>query len=253
MTLALDMEPALAYLKAHNDAHPEEHITIFQLFLAAVNVVVTQRPLINYFIVNGRMYEHNKTELAFIAKRRLADDGGESVIKVALDGEDSLSTVHNRVIHPVREVKKTDSPNNADATIDTVGNLPHFLLKRFMQCMFFLDRRDWMPWDLVKVDPDHCSVFLSNLGTVGIDAPLHHLSEFGTCSLFICIGAMQQVPTLNSEGQVVMKNRINVSFSVDERVADGFYFARSTKLLEYLMLHPELLELKAKEVPFVET
>lgn len=29
---------------------------------------------------------------------------------------------------------------------------------------------------------------------------------------------------------------------LDERIADGFYFARSLKLVKYIMLHPEMLD-----------
>ena len=28
----------------------------------------------------------------------------------------------------------------------------------------------------------------------------------------------------------------------DERIADGYYFAKSAKVLQYLLSHPELLE-----------
>ena len=35
--------------------------------------------------------------------------------------------------------------------------------------------------------------------------------------------------------------------NVDERIADGVYFAKSIKLFEYILQNPELLETKACE------
>ena len=36
-------------------------------------------------------------------------------------------------------------------------------------------------------------------------------------------------------------------FNLDERIADGFYFAKSLKLLQYIYDNPELLEGAANE------
>ena len=35
----------------------------------------------------------------------------------------------------------------------------------------------------------------------------------------------------------------DIGFTLDERIADGFYFARSLKIVQHLLAHPELLEL----------
>ena len=36
---------------------------------------------------------------------------------------------------------------------------------------------------------------------------------------------------------------MDIGFTLDERIADGFYFARSLKIVQHLLAHPELLEL----------
>ena len=40
-----------------------------------------------------------------------------------------------------------------------------------------------------------------------------------------------------------MKNALELGLTIDERIADGVYFAKSIKLLRKLLQNPELLEL----------
>ena len=40
---------------------------------------------------------------------------------------------------------------------------------------------------------------------------------------------------------------VDIGITLDERVADGFYFGRSLKLVQYLLANPELLEKPLKE------
>ena len=47
----------------------------------------------------------------------------------------------------------------------------------------------------------------------------------------------------DEEGNVTMRSVINIGVTADERIADGFYFARSIQLLEDILQRPEQLEL----------
>ena len=46
-----------------------------------------------------------------------------------------------------------------------------------------------------------------------------------------------------------MKEQVDLAFTVDERIADGVYYAGSFRLLKYLLEHPALLEQPISEVP----
>jgi len=35
---------------------------------------------------------------------------------------------------------------------------------------------------------------------------------------------------------------INCTFTIDERLADGFYYAKSLRIAKYLLEHPETME-----------
>ena len=73
-------------------------------------------------------------------------------------------------------------------------------------------------------------------------ADYHHLANWSTNSLFVIIGELKKQPYFNDDGTYVMKDSLNLGVTVDERIADGFYFARCIKLLQKILLNPEILE-----------
>ena len=45
------------------------------------------------------------------------------------------------------------------------------------------------------------------------------------------------------DGSKQIRDVVDIGATLDERIADGFYFARSLKLVKYIFAHPEMLEL----------
>ena len=67
----------------------------------------------------------------------------------------------------------------------------------------------------------------------------------------ITVGVIQKQPQVMEDGSVAVRDIITLGFTADERIADGFYFARSLKLAAYLLKHPDLLEIPLKEtIPY---
>ena len=95
---------------------------------------------------------------------------------------------------------------------------------------------------MIANDPHYASLFISQLGSIKLDAAYHHLTDWGTNSFFMTIGQKKMRPYHDALGNVTMKSSIDLGFTVDERIADGFYFARCLKLFKKLLEHPELLE-----------
>ena len=61
------------------------------------------------------------------------------------------------------------------------------------------------------------------------------------------VGEKHMQPFYNADGSVVVKPALNLGLTLDERIADGYYFSRTIQLLRHLLQHPELLDTKAKE------
>ncbi len=58
----------------------------------------------------------------------------------------------------------------------------------------------------------------------------------------ITIGALYKGEVLLPDGTKEVRDLLDIGATLDERIADGFYFARSLKLMKHIFAHPELLE-----------
>ena len=85
------------------------------------------------------------------------------------------------------------------------------------------------------------SALLSNLGSINCDSIYHHLTDFGTNEALITFGRIKDEPKV-IDGKVEIRKMLDIGITIDERIADGFYFAKSLKLLEYIFENPKTLE-----------
>ena len=90
-----------------------------------------------------------------------------------------------------------------------------------------LDSLNLMPKQMIDSDPMYASLFVANIGSVGIDDVAHHLYEYGTCSLFGVVGQVKKTVFVGEGDQPVVHDGVKVRWSFDERINDGFYCASS--------------------------
>ena len=88
------------------------------------------------------------------------------------------------------------------------------------------------PDSLTKGDTNYATILLSNLGSIKTNSVYHHLNEYGTNSIVITIGTIRE-----EKG----RKYVDIIATLDERIADGFYFAKSIQLAEYIAKNPKLL------------
>lgn len=87
-----------------------------------------------------------------------------------------------------------------------------------------------------------CCILTSNLGSIQCPAVHHHLSNYGTNSSMITIGALHKEEVLMPDGTKEIRDVVDIGATLDERIADGVYFAKSLKLIKHIFAHPEMLE-----------
>ena len=56
------------------------------------------------------------------------------------------------------------------------------------------------------------------------------------------IGERKKRPIYDDEGNVSMRDSIDLGLTIDERIADGYYYSKTVRLLRKLLENPELLE-----------
>ncbi len=123
---------------------------------------------------------------------------------------------------------------------------------RFVVFLFvWLDKVGLLPRTIEQASPWHTSLFLTNIGSIGIESIYHHLYEFGNCSVFAAMGKKSKRHIVDREGELKSFRSILLKFVVDERICDGFYYASSLRMLNKILHNPSVL-LTPPEKVFVD-
>ena len=226
--------------------------TLFHAVLAAYVKVTVERPHVNRFIIGRRLYQRNDIRVAFVVKREFKDEAKEEILIMKFTPEDTLDTISKRISQEVKKTRHTSKEDDNKRVgilnlFQYIMSAPRPLMNGFVNFLFWLDYHGWLPFIIMDNDPMHSSCFMSNLGSIGIDAPYHHLYEWGTTSSFVTMGIVKKEPVVMPDGTIAARDIMNVAVTLDERISDGFYFAQTMKRFIHLMEHPEELE-KPSEV-----
>ena len=239
----IDATKVVQYLEAKNAEHPDYKTTIFHCIVVAMTRMVMERPKMNRFIQGWRMYERNDISVSFVVKRRFAENADESLMFFVPKDTDTLDTVSKKIVGDVHETRKSEtSTGGIDAILDFLAKFPRLLLFLIVRIIRYLDFWGINPKFLTDGDPNYSTIFLSNLGSIKCPAVYHHLNNYGTNSMMITVGTLHKEPVLMPDGTAEIRDVIELGATLDERIADGFYFARSLKLIKHIFDNPELLD-----------
>ncbi len=242
----IDLTNILSYLEKKNEQQPEYKYTIFHVITAALAKTVTLRPKMNRFIKGNRTYERNELTFAFVVKKKFADEAHEALAFLSFDGDCTIDIVHDKIMQEVYSCR-SDKLDNSTEGMDVLTKFPRPILRMLVGVLNILDYYGKVPLFLVKTDPNYASVFMSNLGSIGMKAGYHHLNNWGTNSIFVTIGEKAMRPVYDAEGNEEIRPVLELGLTLDERIADGYYYAKTVKLVKHLLQNPALLELPARE------
>lgn len=239
----LDATELVRYLDKRNAEHPEEKATVFHCAIAGMARMVKERPLLNRFIQGYRLYERDEISISFVVKRRFADNAEESLMVLTPSDDDTIDTISRKIIGDVKETRKSEhATGGIDELLDKFAALPRLVLIPVIRIIRWLDFWGINPKVLTDGDPNYTTILCSNLGSIRCPSVYHHLNNYGTNSIMITIGTLHKEPMLMPDGSTQIRDVIDIGATLDERIADGFYFAKSLRLMKHIFSHPELLE-----------
>lgn len=237
----IDLTNAAAYLERKNADDPEYKYNLFQLIVTAMLKTVTLRPKMNRFITNRNMYQRNEVSAAFVIKKIFSDNGDEGLAFIHAGGEDNIDTIHNEIYRQISDCRG-DKKDSTSESMDFFQKIPRPISKAAIRFVCFLDRHGWVPQFLIANDPYYSSVVLTNLGSIKLHSGYHHLTNWGTNSIFCAAGERKLRPFTDENGNTEMRDSIDLGLTIDERIADGYYYSKTVRLLRQLLENPELLE-----------
>ncbi len=239
----LDVTELVSYLEKKNQSHPEYKTTIFHCAVTGMAKMLMERPLMNRFIQGWRIYERDEISISFVVKRRFADGAEESLMVLKPTEDDNLDSISKKIVGDVAETRKSEhATGGIDQTLDDFMKLPFPILALAIRIIRILDFWGINPKALTEGDPNYTTILTSNLGSIKAPAVYHHLNNYGTNSIMVTIGTYRDMDVRQSDGTYQTRKMLNIGATLDERIADGFYFVRSLNLLKYVFSHPEILD-----------
>ncbi|MCO4761562.1 MAG: 2-oxo acid dehydrogenase subunit E2 [Myxococcales bacterium] len=250
----IELDHTLAWLKAHNLGEKAEKLRLYDLILAALVRILTERPHLNRFIVGKRLYKRTDIALSFAVKKQFTDAAKLTTVKLRVAPKTGLIDV-TRAVRAAVHTGKDEEDTTSEKEMNVVTALPGPLLAFVMWAQRILDGFNLLPSPMIENDPLYASMFIANLGSVGIDAPYHHLFEYGTVPMFVTIGKIKKAPVVRTHDdgscEVVPATVVQMRYSYDERIADGFYCSVALERLKSLLEDPELLMAPYADEPVV--
>ena len=241
----LDYRPMEAYLEKKNQGRTEDKYTFFHVISCAVGKAFVLRPKMNRFVCNNKLYQKKEITVAFTVKKKFSDKSEEGLANFKFEPKDTMDSYHEKIMNVIHETKRDDVADTSTGAMDIVAKFPQWLINLIGKTVLWLDKHGWAPQSLIGSDPNHSSIMLANLGSIGLECGYHHLVNWGTNSCFIVVGKKYMKAEYDKDGNVDVHEVIPLGITLDERIADGYYYSGTVSLVKELLEHPQLLEMPA--------
>ena len=223
-------------------------VGITHVLIAAYVRMIAKYPAINRFIAGQKLYSRgNDIALCMTVKKELTLSAPDTVIKVHFSPHDTIEDIFQKFNTTVEEAKTTPLDSGMDNAAAVLSYIPGPLLKAAVWLLRLLDYFGLLPAFLLEVSPFHGTVFFTSMASLGIRPVFHHLYDFGTIPVFCAFGKKRRVEELVN-GEVVKRKYLDITFNLDDRTCDGFYYASALKYLVRILSDPDVLDLPPEQV-----
>jgi len=214
-------------------------VTHMSLLISAYYKAALENPKMNYFIMNRKIYKRNHFCVSFVILKTRADGTpDETVVKIYLEPEDTVFTISERIREVVDRNLASEHDNSMDRFVNWAFATPG-LARAVFGLAYRLDQLGLLPRKIIDLSPFHTSMFITNLASINTRFIYHHTYEFGTTSVFVCMGKPVPDP-LAPEGS--RKKQLPLGVVMDERIATGIEYSRFFAAFERYLKKPEMLE-----------
>lgn len=222
-------------------------LNYLHLFISCYVRLFAERPKLNRFIMNKRVYARKGIYISMAVKRALHDDAEETTIKFYFTGKENIFEIVEIVDQKIAECLYDGNQDETQKIVERIMSLPGLTKTILVGMLKRMDRHNILPKEIIEVSPFHASLFFSYLKSIKSNYVYHHLYEFGTAGIFAAVGKVKEIPIVE-DGMIVVKKCCEIGYTVDERICDGLYFANSLKLLNKYLDEPHLLETGLQEI-----
>jgi len=246
ISFVADLTKTNEYLARRNESTDGPRMSPFAIAVAAIIKTLYLRPKMNRFIANRNVYQRNEISASFVIRKHFTDESDEGLAFVHSVAEDTLETLFAKMNEQI-SASRAGSGDSSSDSMDLFNRMPRFISRFLVDIIRILDKHGKVPQSLIDTDPYYSSILLSYLGSVKLKSAYHHLTNWGTNSVFIAVGEKKLRPFYDRDGAMTLRDSLDFGLTIDERLADGYYYSKTIRLFKKLVENPELLELPMSE------
>ncbi|MCQ2547976.1 MAG: hypothetical protein MJ145_03115 [Clostridia bacterium] len=229
------------------------NMSYMSIIVAAFVRLISQNYKLNRFVSNKKIYARNHLCFCVAALSDAEGEKQETICKVYFNLDDDIFTVNDKIQEALRVAQAPNEQNAMDKFLSALVKAPG-LVSGICNVGRFLDKHFGLPFSLVNISPFHASFFVTNLASLRIEPVFHHIYNFGTTSIFLAFGKPHKAIEVDDE-KGILRRSITFRATTDDRVAEGYYYAKCFKELQSYLKNPSVLEQKPESVnvdPFVK-
>lgn len=236
INLHIPVAPMSRYIREkHKEGIEISHLAMVITSYLRISAEFAQ---LNNFVVNKKIYRRNEFACGMVVLKPGETDG--TMNKMHLEFTDGLIEVQKKMDEYIRQNRLQGDTNSTDTLVRRLLKIPGLL--RFGVCLLkWLDKHGLLPRKIIDASPFHCTLSVSNLGSIRTNHIFHHCYNFGTTSMFITLGNMVEVPKRTFDG-VEMERCLPLGVVMDERICSGSYFAAAFQRMKAYLANPRLME-----------
>lgn len=237
----LDVAGMTDYIARWNADATRPPLGLFHILVAAAVRTLQERPRMNRFIAGRRLYQRQAIDISISVIKAKNDEARLTVVKQRFTGDEGLCAVR-ALVETIVANGRAPGETASEKEVSLVSRLPRWVIAALIRLQRLGDYWNLLPARLIENDPLYASAMVSNLGSIGIDSAFHHLYEHGTLPIFATMGRILPEVVADDQRQPVVRDILTLRYSFDERIADGYYAARTLERLNHYVQNPWLLE-----------
>ena len=220
---------------------------MLHLLISAYVRTISQKPFLNRFISGQKVYAHKDITINLAVKRQLTLDCTDTVVKMRFEPSDTAYDVYQKINETICAAVAS-SETSFDGTARIINYIPGLFKKFTIWLLKKLDYFGLLPKALINVSPFHGSMFITNIGSLGIPPIFHHLYNFGNVPVFVGFGSKYSENNIDDTGNPVRNRYIDFTVVTDERICDGYAYSTCLRLFKRFLTNPYVLDVPPETV-----
>jgi hypothetical protein len=230
------VQPLLDYIARAKEKLGFE-VDITHCLVAACALSFPEQYKMNRFISGRRLYQRNHIAVTFSMKRaRMDKEAKLSAVKLFFEKGETFDGICRRINEKIG-VERSGTETYSDKELGIMTRLPRPLLSFAIRFVGWADYHCLLPKSFIDNDGFYTSIFIANLGSLGMRAGFHHLYDYGTCPLFMMVGKIEEKPWI-VDGKVVPEKILHIRWSYDERIDDGLTSKYGLESVRFILEDP---------------